>query len=426
MAMALLLGVTLSAADRGPADPVQAGRDRGDRDRDDTLLVWASDQAHVAPDFLAVIDFDRDSPRYGTILRTVPLAGASAVGNEPHHVGLSRDGRTLALGGLLSVLRGQDQVYFFDVADPRNPTFVRSDNPPASITDEFAPLANGGFLVTFMGGANGAAPGRVVEYNDATGFVQAWPTTPPDDGFNPHGISIDEAHNLMITSDFICPLRTLHVHGGDAAQVRGSVRVWDLAARAITRTIAVGDPAHPAGTMEVQLIPRDRRQRAFTAGMIDGKLYLVDTGDGTATAVFDFGTLSTGGVPAMPQLLRMNREGTRLFVTLNGAGKVVMFDIENPRRPQLLSVVDLGADSGPHYLRLTDDERRLVVTDYFLVEDLAPGGIVNVEGDHKIHVIDVRGDRLELDRRFDVDFDRDVSTGAARPHGVVMLSASDR
>jgi selenium-binding protein 1 len=48
-----------------------------------------------------------------------------------------------------------------------------------------------------------------------------------------------------------------------------------------------------------------------------------------------------------------------------------------------MSVVNLGAGSGPHFLRLTNDERRLVVTDYFLVEDLAPGGIVNVEGDHK-------------------------------------------
>ena len=142
---------------------------------EDTLLVWASDKAHVAPDFIAVIDFERDSPTYGKVLRTVPLSGASAVGNEPHHVGLSRDGRTMALGGLLSVLRGQDQVFFFDVSDRRNPTFIRSDNPPASITDEFAPLSNGGFLVTFMGGADGAQPGRVVEYDANTAFVQAWP-----------------------------------------------------------------------------------------------------------------------------------------------------------------------------------------------------------------------------------------------------------
>jgi selenium-binding protein 1 len=418
MTLSLLAGAILTAADQDRKD-----RDRYDRDDDDTLLVWASDKAHVAPDFVTVIDFDRDSRHYGKVLRTVALEGAHAVGNEPHHVGLSRDGRTMALGGLLSVLRGQDQVYFFDVRNPRHPRFIGSDNPPgASITDEFAPLANGGFLVTFMGGADGAAPGRLVEYDDDMHFVQSWPATQMDDGFNPHGLSIDEAHNLMVTSDFICPLRTLHVHGGSMAQVRGSVRVWDLADRAITRTIAVGDPARPAGTMEVKLIPRDRRLRAFTAGMIDGKLYLVDTQEGTATAVFDFGVFTTGGVAAMPQLLVMNRAGTRLFVTLNGAGKVVMFDIEQPRRPRPLSVVSLGATAGPHYLRLTEDEHRLVVSDYFLVEDLAPGGIVNVEGDHKIHVIDVDDNRMERDRRFDVDFDRDISTGPARPHGVLMLS----
>ena len=117
----------------------------------------------------------------------------------------------------------------------------------------------------------------------------------------------------------------------------------------------------------------------------------------------------------------MNREGTRLFVTLNGAGKVVMFDIARPDRPQLLSVVDLGADSGPHFLRLTSDERRLVVTDYFLVEDLAPGGIVNVEGDHKIHVINVHGNRLELDRR---STSISIAISARGPHARMEWSSS--
>lgn len=73
--------------------------------------------------------------------------------------------------------------------------------------------------------------------------------------------------------------------------------------------------------------------------------------------------------------------------------------------------------------RLTDDERRLVVSDYFLVEDLAPRGIVNMEGDHRIHVVDVGDHRMERDRRFDVDFDRDISTGPARPHGVLMFGS---
>jgi hypothetical protein len=54
-------------------------------------------------------------------------------------------------------------------------------------------------------------------------------------------------------------------------------------------------------------------------------------------------------------------------------------------------------------------------------QDLAPGGIVNVEGDHKIHVINVSENRIKLDREFNVDFDRDIETGPARPHGVVVL-----
>jgi DNA-binding beta-propeller fold protein YncE len=397
-------------------------------DSENTLIVWAGDQAHVAPDFLAVVGFQRDSPDYGKVLRTVPLSGASASGNEPHHVGLSSDGRTIALGGLLSVLRGQDQVFFFDVSDPRRPTFLRSNNPPgASITDEFVPLRNGGFLVSFMGGGDGAAPGRVVEYDANQNFVKAWPDESPGGGFNPHGLAIDEAHDLMVTSDFICPLRTLHVDGGSAAHLRGTVRVWDLERRAITKTITVGDPAHPAGTMEVQLIPHDPRLRAITAGMADNNLYLVDTQEGTAEAVFNFDAFDIPESHAMPQLFRTNKQGTRLFVTLNyggAAGKVVMLDIARPEQPKLLSVVDLGPGSGPHYLRLTDDEKRLVVSDYFLVEDLTPGGVVMTEGDHKIHVIDVRDDELELDPSFDLDFNRDIATGPARPHGLVFLTAA--
>src|SRR5205807_8072571 len=47
---------------------------------------------------------------YGKVITTVPLPGPGATGNEPHHVGLSRDGKVLACGGLLSVLRAQKEI----------------------------------------------------------------------------------------------------------------------------------------------------------------------------------------------------------------------------------------------------------------------------------------------------------------------------
>lgn len=410
------------------------------READQTLLVWAGDKAHEAPDFLAVVDFDRDSPRYGKIIRTVPLPagalGKGAVGNEPHHAGLSYDGRTLALGGLLSFLRGQPQVFFFDVTHPRHPRFMKAHNPTdASITDEFVPLKSGGFLATFMGGSGGAHPGRVIEYDAHMNAVRTLPV-PSDDAqhmFNPHGISIDEAHNLMVTSDYVCPVSTLHA-GGGMPHLDGSIRVWDLARRSVVRTVVVGDSV---GTMDVRLIPGDIRHRAFTAGMNDHQLYLVDTQTGTARPVFDFGPYAVQAVPdppIWPQLLVINKEGTRLFITLNfagQAGKVVMLDISDPERPQPAgsdpesSVIDLGLNSGPHYLHLTSDEKRLVVSDYFLVEDLPPGGVINAEGDMKVHVINVSRDHMELDKRFDLDFSHDVSTGPAHPHALIVLPGRD-
>ena len=38
-----------------------------------TLYVWAGDQARVAPDFVAVIDFDENSKTYGKLIRTTPV-----------------------------------------------------------------------------------------------------------------------------------------------------------------------------------------------------------------------------------------------------------------------------------------------------------------------------------------------------------------
>jgi len=388
-----------------------ASRARGDA-TERFLYVWAGDQARIAPDFLAVVDFDPASPTYGDVQTTRPLPGPGASGNEPHHVGLSSDGRTLALGGLLSVLKGQSEIFFFDVSDPASPQFLSAADPPQSaITDEFYAIPGGGFLVTMMGGAQGHHPGRVVEFDRERRIVAEHPDRPPDDGFNPHGLSVRPELNLMVTSDFICPSTTLHAVSGNL-DLRGSLRVWSLQPRKIVKTI---DVPGAGGTIDVQLIPGDRQARAYTAGMLDDKLYLVDTRVGRATPVFDFATVTKGG---WPQLMRMTADGRRLFITMNVAGKVAMLDTSDPEHPSLLSVLDLGANAGPHYLALTRDERRLVVSDYFLNEDSF--GKVHQEGDHKVHVAKVDRRALTLDASFNLDFNTASQTGPARPHGLAM------
>jgi selenium-binding protein 1 len=381
-------------------------------DAEKRLFIWAGDQARQAPDFLAVVDFDEHSRDYGKVLGTLPLPEPGATGNEPHHVGLSRDGKVLACGGLLSVLKGQKEIFFFDVSVPTAPRLLSEADPPnSSITDEFYPLPGGGFLVTMMGNAQGSHPGRVAEFNRDLRLVAEHPASPPRDGFNPHGISVRPEMNLMVTSDFICPATTLHAVPGDLG-LRGSVRVWNFKERRILRTVTLPTAS---GSIDVKLIAHDPRGRAYTAGMTDDQLYLIDTRRGTARAVFDFGSVAKGG---WPQLMRMTEDGDRLFITLNMAGKVVMLDTSDPEKPRLVKALDLGQASGPHYLALTADERRLVVSDYFLNEDEA--GKVHAEGDHKVHVLRVSRYDLAVDERFQLHFNTAFATGPARPHGMAF------
>src|SRR5215471_2316371 len=107
-----LLAGTALAASSPDKDDLRAGR---------YLFICAGDQARTNPDFLAVINFDEDSKEYGKAIASVPFAAPDATGNEPHHIGMSSDGKTVACGGLLSVLKGQKEIFFFDVSDPRAP-----------------------------------------------------------------------------------------------------------------------------------------------------------------------------------------------------------------------------------------------------------------------------------------------------------------
>jgi selenium-binding protein 1 len=421
-------GPTPDAVPNGPPLPTEVSLHQDNADghgrhakEATTLYVWASDQARAAPDFLAVIDFDRRSPDYGKVLKTVPLPPPGNIGNEPHHCHTSADQTILACGGLLSVLKGQNDIFFFDISDARNPKFLRSTRAPSSsITDDFLPLPGGGFLVTNMGSASGGPGGRVVEFDKDLNLVAEHPSVlPADGGFNPHGIDADFSRNLLVTSDFVNPVTTLNVFPGDL-QLRSSLRFWDLGSRKIARSVFLPDNA---GTMDVKLITGDSSGSAVTVNMFTGLMYSVDPTDGSYEQAFDMNDVtphvSTPVRGGMPGLLAVPRGGRRLITATFMAGQVVMLDITNPKHFKQLSVVSFGENAGPHSIHLTHDDKRLVVTDYFLNQD--DFGKVQLEGDHKLHVLDVKERSVTIDPAFPVvDFNTAFSTGPARPHGIGM------
>ena len=419
----------------GKQNDHDGGRDNDDHGAgvDKVLYIWAQDQAHVAPDFLAVIDFDEHSSKYGEVINVVPLPPPGNIGNEPHHCHLNSTKTILGCGGLLSLLKNQNGIFFFDVTDAKKPRFLFSTKAvESSMTDDFLPIENGGFLITQMGAHDGTAPGRVAEFDGSMHFVanhfgllslfQEWPTSPPLDGFNPHGISARPDLNLMMTSDFILPSSTLT--GSMGAVLRGSVRIWDYRARKITKTIQLNSPdGGPAlGTMDVKMLPKDPHGYGYTAGMFDGHIYLIDPIRGTGVAAFDCADViphvDTPVVGGMGQILATPQSGDRLIFGTFQAGQIGMLDTTDRAHLKQLSVVSFGAFAGPHNLVLSSDDKRLVVTDYFLNEDDA--GILHLEGDHKVHVLKVTHDTLTEDKRFNLDFNTAFKTGPARPHGIAM------
>jgi hypothetical protein len=411
------------------------GRDKGDRGgaADKVLYIWAQDQAQVAPDFLAVIDFDEQSPKYGEVLNVVPVPPPGNTGNEPHHCHLNSTRTILGCGGLLSLLKNQNGIFFFDVTNAKKPRFLFSAKAvESSMTDDFLPTENGGFLITQMGSADGMAPGRVAEFDGSIHFVanhfgtislfEEWPSRPPLDGFNPHGISARPDLNLMMTSDFILPSSTLMPSMEPV--LRGSVRIWNYRERKITKTVNLfapdGTPAQ--GTMDVKMLPRDPHGYGYTSGMFDGHIYLINPERGTGTPVFDLSTVTphvdTPVPGGMGQIMATPQSGDRLIVGTFMAGQVVMLDTTDRFNLKQVSVVSFGQNAGSHNIVLSSDDKRLVVTDYFLNEDSE--GIIHFEGDHKVHVLKVTHDTLTEDKRFKLDFNTAFKTGPARPHGIAM------
>ena len=80
--------------------------------------------------------------------------------------------------------------------------------------------------------------------------------------------------------------------------------------------------------------------------------------------------------------------------------------------------VSLGGNAGPQNLVSSEDDSRLVITDYFLNKDAAE--LLHSKGDHKVHVLRVTHDGLAEDKRFQLDFNTAFRSGPARPHGIAM------
>ncbi|TVY36188.1 hypothetical protein LOCC1_G006126 [Lachnellula occidentalis] len=387
---------------------------------------WTGAGDNIHADFLATYSLDDDT--FGTLLwiTDVPTSG-----NSPHHLGPSKDGKTLVGGGLLSLLKTQDTAYYFDVSNPYRPLFKKSDRAIlSSITDEIRAKPDGGFFITYMGSAVGTSPGRLVETDANYTIIHEWPEDVAGtlnilgEQFSPHGLSIHWEKNVMLTSDFVVPITILKPSLG--IQHANTLRLWDLPTRTIISTIEIPDGG---GIQDIKFIPFNSEGAALATAVHLGQVWIIypfrhdSTGkQGTAELLYDLGPKARDTIAIYTDI---TQDGKFIYLTLTTANHIAALDISDLSNVKRLDDPDEVQPSiGPHYIKITPDQKHIVVTDYFV--QTGDIGLINTPADFKALYIDINSDgSLHFNRTIDFESIFAESRGGAKPHSSVVFDLTD-
>lgn len=199
------------------------------------LYVFCVDADARDNDFLAVVDVDSASARYGQILGQLDLGSA---GNETHHFGFTDD-RTHIWGCSLF----SNRIFVINVADdPARPKLVRTfdSSEKTGFTGPHSPYAlPGRMLVSYLGGKDGGLPAGLAEFENDGTFIRTLGLP----GEAPYGydVAISPDRNRMVTSAFTPPENYRKpLAKMDLKHFGAKLVVWDFRARKPLQTLTTG------------------------------------------------------------------------------------------------------------------------------------------------------------------------------------------
>jgi hypothetical protein len=340
------------------------------------LYLWTGSADSTQPDFLAVLDVTEDSVRYGRLVTTLPVP---CLRNGPHHTEHEMPAdRQLFANGF-----GSGESFIFDLTDPARPRLAGrfGDVEGYSHPHSFLRMPGGHVLATFQmrHEAAGMTPGGLVELTPAGQPVRSSSANAPglDPATRVYSAGIVPALDRIVTT-------TTDMHG--AAPASRQLQIWRLSDLTLLHTITL--PNGPAGdesmmTAEPRVLADGRTVlvSTFACG-----LYLMEglegeTPSGRLVASFP---RKEGTYCAIPIIA-----GHYYLVTVPAWNAVVSLDISNPAAPREASRVTLGPEDVPHWISISPDQRRVVITGY--------GGMK-----HRVMIVrfDPATGRLAIDERF--------------------------
>jgi hypothetical protein len=340
------------------------------------LFVWAGDDAKTSNDFLAVLDADAKSARYGQAVASAAVPGPTGT---PHHTELEMS----ADGFLLANAFESGRSMLFDLREPLHPTLVTSfgDLDGYMHPHTYVRLSNGHVLATFQyhGGHDPKSDGGGLVEMDERGHLirssSAMDPTVKGELIRPYSLVVIPDLDRVVSTNTSMHFRT-------EAETR-TIQVWRLSDLKLLRTLPL--PPGPRGSEE--MLPGEPRLLA------DGKTVLVHT--------FSCGLYRLDGIVTESISVRHVKtfEGERCAVplrighywiqTLFTTHAVAVYDISDLANIREVSRVSFDEKQKPHWISSTEDGRRIVLNS-------------GEYGEHRIFLLnfELQTGALTLDERF--------------------------
>ncbi len=339
----------VACATSKPAPSVATQSDRGgDREY---LYLWTGSTDTTQADFLAVLDVTEDSVAYGSLVTTLAVPGRR---NGPHHTEheMPADAQLFANGF------GSGQSVIFDLRNPLAPRIVNTFGDVDRLTHphSFVRLPGGNVLGTFQmqHAANGVLPGGIVEMTPAGETVRSRSANAPgiDAGLRVYSAAVVPPLDRIVTttSDMIKDFPASRM-----------LQLWRLSDLSLLRTFTL--PNGPLGdesmfTAEPRVLADGRTVMVST---FNCALYLLeglegDTPTGRLVKSFPRKAFQSCAIPVV--------SGDFYLITVPAWNAVVSLDISDPASPREVSRVTLGATDVPHWIAISPDQQRLVITGY--------------------------------------------------------------
>ena len=312
------------------------------------LYLWTASTDSTAPDFLAVLDVTEDSARYGRLVTTLPAPG---LGNYPHHTEheLPADRQLFANGF------GSGTTYIFDLTAPAAPRLAAQFGEVDGMAHphSFLRLPNGNVLATYqMRHAGGAMlPGGLAELTPAGQVIRSVRDSAA--GLDPQ----TRVYSAAIVPPLDRIVTTTTDMDADYPASR-QLQLWRLSDLALLRTFSLPEGPEGGLTAEPRVLADGKTVLVST---FQCGLYLLsglETEAPAAQLVASFPRME-GAYCAIPVVA-----GDFYLVTVPAWHAVVSLDIRDPAHPREVSRAELGPGDVPHWIALSPDRRRVVVTGY--------------------------------------------------------------